>query len=339
MARRNSRRRSGFAMTVGAVLLCAACGQSGPPAAAATSSAAGKVFPLTGLPAGSVRAASQPALAVKIDNIAQARPQFGLDKADVVWDTPVEGGLTRLFAVFQSRSADVVGPVRSARPVDADLLQLLRGGVFAYSGADPREIAPVKARSGAVLVSNDDHPGYFYRSGGRQSPDNVLSSTTRLLAAGRALGRPSGPPPQLFTYAPAAPRGAVTSRLDVVFSPYASAGWRRAGSRYQRLQDSTPDRLQGGARIATDNVVILSVQLRGTGIFDAAHNEDPLVVLTGRGQAWLMRDGVMVKGTWSRGPGSRALALVGADGRPMALRPGSTWVELLPRGRTPLFRP
>src|SRR3954447_1343617 len=93
--------------------------------------------PLTGVPPQSGQDIHRPALAVKIDNINAARPQAGIDHADVVVEELVEGGLTRLFAVFQCDSASSVGPVCSARTSDADLLALLHGSVFGFSGANP----------------------------------------------------------------------------------------------------------------------------------------------------------------------------------------------------------
>ena len=296
----------------------------------------GVVAPLTGLPT-SKQAAARPALSVKVDNVAGALPQSGLQDADLVVDTPVEGGLTRLFVVFQSHAASVVGPIRSARPVDADLLTMLRGGVFAYSGADRREIRPVQAHGGAVLVSNDAQPQYFHRDPSRPAPHDVVSSTTRLYAAGQALGSPKGPPPQPFTFATGVPVGPRATSLDLSFGQ-ARAAWRWNGTDYLRTQDGRPDVLRDGARVTTTNIVVLGVRLAGTGIHDAAGNEDPLVVVTGSGACTVLRDGVVVTGTWHRPSYRTALVLRDTRGKIIALKPGRTWVELLPRGRRPLLR-
>ena len=295
------------------------------------------VYPLTGLPVTSPAAARGPALSVKIDNISLARPQVGLNAADLVVDTPVEGGLTRLFAVFQSQEAPLVGPIRSARPVDEDLLPLLRGGVFAFSGGNRRELPPIQAHSGAVLVSNDDHSQYFTRASDRQAPHNVVSSTARLLAAGRDLGSPTGPPGPLFTWSPAVPAGRAVRNAFVAFSAGTLAGWRWDGQRYLRDQDGSTDRLTGGAQVSAINVVILTVQLRPTGIVDAAGNEAPLVVVTGGGSCWVLRDGVLVQGRWSRTGRGGPLRLLDSTGKPIALHPGRTWIELLPTGHIPTF--
>jgi hypothetical protein len=292
--------------------------------------------PLTGTPPQAGQDPHRAPLAVKIDNIDQARPQSGLDQADVVVEELVEGGLTRLFAVFQCSSAPTVGPIRSARTSDADLLALLHGSVFAYSGANPRAIPPIRAHGDAVLLSNDEVPQYFHRDYARPAPHNVFSSTQRLLAAG--LSRRSGldAPPALFTYDETAPTSGATAAQRVTMSwPEASAGWTWNGSTWLRTQNGTPDVLTGGHRVSAANVVILQIRLAASGIRDVAGNASPVDVTTGSGTAWVFRDGQVVRGTWHRASRSAPLRLLDASGAALPLHPGRTWIELLPRPRTP----
>src|SRR5436305_7908462 len=135
-----------------------------------------KTCPLTGLPPKKGQRIGRVALAVKIDNVNDARPQAGLDHADLVVEETVEGGLTRLFTVFQCDSAADVGPIRSARTSDTDLLRLLDGAVFGYSGANPRAIVPVQQHSRAVLIPWDNVPQYFHRDASRPAPPDVVLS-------------------------------------------------------------------------------------------------------------------------------------------------------------------
>jgi hypothetical protein len=234
---------------------------------------------------------------------------------------------------FQSADAPQIGPFRSARPVDADLLSELGGGIFAFSGAAAGEIAPVKAHSGAVLVSNDGHNNGFYRVGARAAPANLFSSTPDLFHEGDRVKRgPLPPPPALFTYGPPPAGGAPGGHVSMAFSPHASAGWTfdPASGVYARTQNGAPDNLADGGQATANDIVILSVGIAHTGIFDQARNEDPLVVVIGSGPAWVVRDGFVFKATWQRPSATVAMQLVGADGQPVPLHTGRTWMELLP---------
>jgi hypothetical protein len=283
--------------------------------------------------------ASYPALSIKVDNAAPARPQTGLNAADIVTEELVEGGLTRFFATYQSQDSAVVGPVRSARPVDADLLRELGAGLFAYSGAAAGEIAPVRAHSGAVLLSDEHGDPGFHRDWSRPAPYNLYVATPTLYQVGERRSARQAPP-QLFTYAPQpSAGGAPANTVSLTFSIRASAQWTwsAATGEYQRAENGTPHTLADGSPVTAKDVVILSVGIRGTGIFDTAHEEDPLVVVIGSGPCWVVRDGVVLQGTWQRASYNVPMQLLGPDGQPLALHPGRTWLELLPVGYTPAF--
>lgn len=174
----------GIALVVLLVLLAGCGGKGGSrgaaPASSTTSTTAPATFPLTGLPSGGAAAAARPALSVKIDNVAAARPQAGLNTADMVVEQPVEGGLTRLFATWQSHDAGQIGPVRSARPVDALLLRQLGPSLFAFAGASAGVLQVVRRDSGATLIDPSSAPGAFERASGRSAPHNTFTSTAAL---------------------------------------------------------------------------------------------------------------------------------------------------------------
>ena len=334
----------------GLALALAACGGSGvKPSAAQQSPSASPsasvsppqpaarpaVYPLTGLPVRNAAAAHRPALSVKIDNVGPALPQAGLNRADLVADILVEGGLTRLMATFQSQDASLIGPIRSARPVDADLVRQLNGGIFAYSGAAPGEIAPSKAHSNALLIANDYDPQWFWRSSSRAAPHNVFSSTTRLYAAGKASKRKLVAPPQLFTYGPAPVGARAAKGVTLPFSPNTSSAWTWTGSGYVRTQNGRPDVLVDGSRVSTTNIVVLSVTWHPTDIIDDAGNADPYVVVIGSGPALVLRNGVAIAGHWVRPSYRVPMKILDATGHPIPLQPGRTWLELQPRPYTP----
>ena len=302
-----------------------------------TTAAPPPVFPLTGLPADGPNG-GRPSLSIKIDNIDDARPQAGLNYADLVYDVLVEGGQTRLFATFQSHDADVVGPIRSARPVDADLLRALGGGLFAYSGAAPGEIAPVEDHSNATLLSNDNGVSAFYRARGKRAPHNVYASTPDLYAAGADAGDHSAAPPQLVHYGPAAP-GQPNSTADVPMGQFANAAWNwnPMMGQYERDQDGGPDTLDDGTRITADNVLIMSVAITGTGVYDVNRVEDPLPVVIGFGPCWLLRDGQLIEGTWSRESVTAPTQYKDKAGHDLVFHTGRTWVELQQNSLQPTF--
>jgi Protein of unknown function (DUF3048) N-terminal domain/Protein of unknown function (DUF3048) C-terminal domain len=295
-------------------------------------------FPLTGLPTSGAAVAGRPALSVKIDNIAAALPQSGLNTADVVVEQPVEGGLTRLFATWQSKDAAQVGPVRSARPVDALLLRQLGPSLFAFAGASAGVLDVIRRDSGATLIDPSSAPAAFQRVSGRSPPHNTFSSTTALYSAGRRANSKLGPPRSFLTFAaapPAAATAAGTARMS--FSPATSVSWRWDGSGFVRYQNGTLDKLTDGSAVSSANVVVMSVAVRpGTNV-DVLGNPTPDPVITGSGRVWVLRDGKVVTGTWRRTGAGSPVELLGADGRPLPLHPGRTWIELLPTPRQPTF--
>ena len=294
------------------------------------------VFPLTGLPS-SAAAATRPALSVKIDNVTPALPQTGVNDADLVFEELVEGGNSRLFAVYQSHDSPRIGPVRSARPVDADLLRALGGGIFAYSGAAAGEIAPVIDHSGAVLLSDERSSPGFARDHGRQAPYNLYVSTASLYTAA-APNHPRAAKPFFLFGGPAT--GAPAREVDLPFALRISSNWQwnPGTGLYERTQNGLGDVLEGGSLITATDVVIMSVQISGTGIFDTVHEEDPFVHVIGSGPAWVLRGGRYVQGTWQRPTLDAPTELLGPAGAPLRLAPGRTWVELLPAAVQPQFK-
>jgi hypothetical protein len=328
----------------------AACGHSSrkvnavapttlPPTTAAPTTTAPPpaVFPLTGLPT-NAGPALRPALSVKVDNVAGSFPQAGLNDADIVTEALVEGGLTRLFVTYQSHDAGRVGPIRSARPVDADLLDQLGGGIFAYSGAAPGEIAPVQDHSHATLLSMDAGVDAFYRDRSRPAPHNVFASTAALYDAGAAAGDHSSAPPQQFQFGPLA-NATPAANANVPMGNRASAAWHwnALSGLFERDQNGGPDMLDDGSRITADNVLMLSVGIQGTGVFDVTGVEDPLPVVIGEGPCWLLRDGQLVQGKWSRPSTNAPTTYTDTTGAPMLLHPGRTWVELVQNSLQPSF--
>ena len=345
---RASRTRPALRVYAAVVLAAVAAGcsggndKAGAPAATAapTTSAPPAVFPLTGLPTGGAANAARPALSIKVDNTRRARPQAGLNDADLVHEELVEGGLTRLLVTYHSKDAAEVAPVRSVRPVDGPLLRQLGGGLFAFSGGAAGVVARVQPASGATFVGIRQAPAAYRRAADRPAPYNVVTGTAALYEAGRRLEPGLRPPPPFLAFADEPPAGGrPVGQVGLRFSPSSRAAWRwdAAAGRFVREQDGAQDRLVGGEPVTTDNVVVLRVAIRLDQNRDVLGNRTPDPVVIGKGRAWLLRDGRVVAGTWSRASPAQPLRVLGQDGQPLALRPGRTWVELLPSSERPAF--
>lgn len=312
---------------------------SAPKPASSNRASSGPICPLTGLPQTGNEQADRVALAVKIDNIGPARPQAGINNADVVVEELVEGGLTRLMAIFQCQKAGLVGPIRSVRITDADLLALLHGSVLGYSGANPKDMPPVRANSDAALIAYDNTPQYFHLDSSRPAPHDVFSSTTTLLNAGLKLRSKLQAPPALFTYGAIDPAARPAHHVTLAW-PDSAARWTWSSHGWLRDQGEhtyslTPDVLSDGQRISATNVVVLGVNIASTGLRDVLGNPSPLDVTIGSNPAWVLRDGKMIKGTWHRKSIKDGITLKDAQGHVIALEPGRTWIELLPTPRAP----
>jgi hypothetical protein len=344
---RTTRAVSAAAATAAVLLLGACSGGSKPeakpspspttatPSPSATAKPVAATCPLTGKPPTKGQRLGRAALAIKIDNVSDARPQSGVDRADLVIEETVEGGLTRLMAVFQCDAVPRVGPIRSARTSDSDLLRLFNGQVvFAFSGANSRALAQVRANSHAVLLSMDAGGGYFHRDYSRPAPHNVYSSTTTLLKAGVARKKGIKAPRPVFRYGKPKAGGKAAKSASVSW-PFASAGWTWNGHAWARTQGGTPDLMTSGHRVAASNVIIMSIDVKASGLHDVLGNASPEDVVTGSGNLWLLRDGRVYKGKWKRPTAAKRLRMFDLAGRPLPLRAGRTWIELLPRPRQP----
>ncbi len=300
-------------------------------AATSTTEVAGPVYPLTGLPVTDQAAAARPALVVKIDNNKAARPQSGLNEADIVVEEIVEVQ-TRFAAIFHSQGSDPVGPIRSGRTQDIDLLGSFNKPLFAWSGGN-RNVTRAIENSDLVSLSAQRNSVYqgggFFRSNDRKSPHNLYAQSSKLwtLAPDGA-----GPPPQQFTYraADAAPQGDRMSGVDGDMDGLAVA-WRYDATtgEYARSSAGEPHMdATSGRQITTANVVVMTVVYRPS----PADRRSPEAQTIGSGAVSVLTNGTIVTGTWTRTDRLSPIVLTTADGAPISLTPGRTFVELARKG-------
>ena len=271
-----------------------------------------------------------PVLAVKIDNTSSSRPRIGLNKADVVYVEPVEGGLTRLLAVFTSSPPPEVGPVRSARESDVELVANYGPVALAYSGASSYPL-PVLGKGKQVNLSFDSSRVGYRRDRSRPAPYNVVGNTAALLARAKGSVPPRDPG---FRYGVAAPGGTPAASVAARWSAARmSFSWNAKRGQYLVTTDGRPDigadKIQHGAA----TVVVQYVKTRMSRNRDVKGMATPVVELTGSGKVTVLRDGKAWNGTWSR-RGSSAPTSFTAGGRPITFAKGPVWVLLVAPGQS-----
>jgi hypothetical protein len=327
-------RRVAVAILVGG-LVVAACGggdettaKKPPPSSTTTSTIPIPIAPFTGLEDPSGVSQTRSSLAVKIENTPEARPQSGLDQADIVYEEVVDGGITRFWAVFNSAAPETVGPIRSVRAMDPDIVSALHG-VVAYSGGTQGNVDLIRAAP-VVWVDENNAGDSFFREPSRSAPHNLYGRTELLWQRG---GQPV-PPTPMFPYlaegATFVGEGMLSFHVnldqgyDFTYQWDATAGgWKR----FQRLDEPF---LAAGfpvePQVTPTNVILQFVDYGGAGEAN----------LYGTGEAWVFSNGQLIRGSWSRAyPYSEApTQFLDALGQPIPLTPGRTWVELMPVGVT-----
>jgi hypothetical protein len=290
----------------------------------------GPPCPLTGVPATGAQVPARPALAFKVDNYPAARPQSGLTSADIVFEEPVEGGITRLVAVFQCQSANLVGPIRSARAIDVPILDQLSKPLFIHAGG----INPVIALVQNGNLINDDvftHASIVQHLPGRYAPYDTYAST----AAGWALNpNDTTAPAPLYTYSSATPTGTAVKSVHIPYSGTNDNIWTWSpitGEWLLTIGGAPANTAGGGGRIGATNVVVQTVHITyGPWLENSEGGLEVQAQLTGSGPVAVFRNGVEITGTWQRSALTDTTKLVASNGSTIALDPGKTWVELVP---------
>ncbi|MFM7616680.1 MAG: DUF3048 domain-containing protein [Actinomycetes bacterium] len=291
---------------------------------ATTTTTAPPVAPLTGLPDPSGAARARAALSVKIENSPESRPQTGLDQADVVWEEVVEGQITRFLAMFNSQSPATLGPIRSVRLTDPNIVWPV-GGIFAFSGGAKYALDGIK-KAPVVLVDESRAGSAMYRERSRRAPHNLYGRGDALFQKG---GSPV-PPPALFTYTSKRPgtttpgtQAALSARVGFNGSYAVDWTWDAGRRAWLRSTSGRPFTVASGAQVSATNVVIMAITYRGgPGAMQAEG------IMTGEGRAIVLTDGLAIEGRWIRPDQSTPARFVDGAGRTIALTPGNTWVEL-----------
>jgi hypothetical protein len=265
------------------------------------------------------------ALAVKIDNHPDARPQWSLSQADVIFEENVES-LTRFIAIFHSRLPSVIGPIRSARTSDLNILAAFNRPVLAWSGGNKNVTAVVRsaASSGIVVNVSAQSIGRCYRrESGRKAPHNLVVAPGCALDAAPSAGPARAPWTFDDAYAPVgANDGGFELRMDGVRVGWT---WDPGSGTYLRQQDRRAHVAADGSQIGASNVVVMSVAY----LPSPADVRSPEAQTLGSGAVVVHRNGIGVVGTWSRVNATDPFLFSDAAGVPIPLTSGTTFVELV----------
>lgn len=338
-----TRRLTHVLLAVGAaVLLAGGCGRSGDD----SRQAAGRQPPApeAGMPGGEDSPSTPAAeprrqggelpgvLLAMIDNHPSARPQSGLDRADVVYEAEAEGGITRFLAVFFSRRAEEVGPIRSARYYFVQIARAYEAP-FAHAGGSPDALEAVRALGVPDLDEIHNAGGFFWRSSGRRPPHNLYTGTERLWEGAVAKG--FRPVPLRGWPVGTVPGGTPCDGLTLRYAdsgPYKyEVAYRWSGGRYQRLIDGHPHRTAEGTALAVDNVVVVLVpppQVKP--LYGKVY--ELLMDVLGEGKALFFTGGKVYEGAWRKEAPEDPFAFTFA-GEPMRFARGTTWVQIIQADR------
>jgi hypothetical protein len=301
-----------------------------PPSTAPPATAAAPTCPLTGAPAPGGQVPQRPALAVKVDNYPAARPQSGLNHADVIFEEPVEGFITRYVAVFQCQAPGFVGPVRSARAVDVQILDELSDPLFFHVGGINPVISLINSANDVNLDLGSRAASIAQHPAGRYAPYDTYMSTS----AGWALD-PSDhtPPAPLFAYGANSPAGTPVSSVHIRFSSSSDETWtwNAAAGGWALSYSGVPADMAGGAQLTPANVVVQLVNVTfGPWVESGCCAMEVQSQMTGSGPADVFRNGQEITGTWQRPSLTSPTTFTASDGSVIPLAPGQTWVDIVP---------
>ena len=270
-----------------------------------------------------------PLVVVKIDDTDEAHPQVGVDKADLVYIEQVEGGLVRLAAIFSTEIPSKIGPVRSARISDIDLLAQFGKVAFFYSGAQSKFLPVIEQANLHNLGAQKESPTLYTRDPNRFAPFDMILIGPEIkkriadldVAKASNIGWSFGDlknPEEI---------GNEISSVKVSW-PAANyiANWN--GKSWDLLHNGKPNLTSDGVQISPSTFIIQNVVITDSEYKDKTGAVTPLSVTVGEGTGWVLRDGFAIKATWNRPDPSSGTTWSDLSGSEIKFAPGAIWVAL-----------
>ena len=274
-----------------------------------------------------------PVLVVKLDDTTQAHPQVGLEDADIVYIEQVEGGLTRLAAVFSSTIPQRIGPVRSARISDIDILSQFGRVAFAYSGAQKKLLAVIAEANLQDLGAQRQSPTIYTTDPNRIPPYAMVLRADLLMEkiveknyaidSAKSVGFEFGDLPE----------GGVPTETAVMHWPAArySATWSDDQARWLLSHNTSVNYAESGVVLGPTTLVIQMVSITPSEYKDKVGGVTPFSQTVGTGKAYVLRDGQRFVTTWSRASSETGTTFTLPDGSVMQFDPGQIWIALTDR--------
>ena len=280
-----------------------------------------------------------PILVVKIDDTPPAHPQAGLEDADVVYIEQVEGGLTRLAAVFSSKIPAVVGPVRSARISDIEILQQYGRVAFAYSGAQSKLLPVIAAANLENLGAQHQSREIYAEDPLRSSPTAMMLQAMKLMqkvstaklpiAISKSVGWSFGDRPDTGT--------AIASvRVSWPASAY-EATWSASQERWLLSQRAVADLSTSGKQLGPTTFLIQLVSITPSEYHDKVGGVTPFSATVGSGSGYVLRNGVSIAANWRRLSADEGTTWTDKSGEEIKFAPGQIWIALT--DKEPIFTP
>jgi len=279
-----------------------------------------------------------PILVVKLDDTKSAHPQIGIEDADIVYIEQVEGGLTRLAAVFSSNIPQRIGPVRSARVSDIELLAQFGRVGFAYSGAQSK-LRPVLAAANIVNASAERNPATIYTTDpARVQPYAMVLRADLLLDSLKAKGVKLEESKRIgwdFGDAPDGGKDVQDIHLSWPASSY-DAHWSKEEKRWLLDHSGAPNYADSGYRLGASTLVIQKVKITDSIYKDKVGGVTPFSSTVGTGQGYIARDGKVFAATWNRPSEESGTEWKTLDGEKISFSKGQIWVALT--DKEPVFK-
>ena len=280
-----------------------------------------------------------PILVVKIDDTPPAHPQAGLEDADVVYIEQVEGGLTRLAAVFSSKIPQVVGPVRSARISDIEILQQYGRVAFAYSGAQSKLLPVIAAANLENLGAQRQSPEIYATDPLRVAPTAMMLQAQKLMTNAAASKLPiaqSKPIGWSFGDGPDTGTAVASVKVSWPANSY-DATWSLSQGRWLLSQRGVPDLSASGLQLGPTTFLIQLVSISPSEYHDKVGGVTPFSQTIGTGTGYVLRDGLAIAANWNRSTGDQGTTWFDKSGKEIKFAPGQVWIALT--DKEPVFTP